>query len=218
MSVKETILNRRSVRKYTKEMIPDEMITEVVQAGLLAPSSRNLRSSRAVIVTDKRLLRLLSACRSAGASMLRKCACAIVVYGDESLSDAWIEDCSIMMSYMQLRAQEMGLGSCWVQCRNRISAQNREKAIPEDIKEEKNVLVRAKRLGRAALPEDMIAERNMTTDEYIRTLFGLQEHERIEAVLALGYPDEHKAPYTEADADMDRVTWKKQPDITAASE
>ena len=218
MSVKETIQNRRSIRKYTKETIPEEMITEVVRAGLLAPSSRNLHSSRAVIVTDRRMLRLLSACRSAGASMLRKCACAIVVYGDESVSDAWIEDCSVMMSFMQLRAEELGLGSCWVQCRNRISAQSREKEIPEDIKEDKNILVRAKHLGKAALPEDMIAERNMTADEYIRALFGLQEHERAEAVLALGYPNEHKDPYTDEDADMDRVTWKKQPDITAASE
>ena len=198
MSVKDTIQNRRSIRKYTKETVPEEMITEVVRAGLLAPSSRNLHSSRAVIVTDRRMLRLLSACRSAGS--------------------AWIEDCSVMMSFMQLRAEELGLGSCWVQCRNRISAQSREKEIPEDIKEDKNILVRAKHLGKAALPEDMIAERNMTADEYIRALFGLQEPERAEAVLALGYPNEHKDPYTDEDADMGRVTWKKQPDITAASE
>ena len=49
-------------------------------------------------------------------------------------------------------------------------------------------------------------------------VYDLSEPETIEAVLALGYPDEHKGPYTEEDADMSRVTWKKQPDITAASE
>lgn len=218
MSVKETIFNRRSIRKYAKDMIPDEMISEVLTAGLLAPSSRNLHSSKVIVITDKRMLRLLSACRSAGSAMIRRCACAMVVYGDESISDAWIEDCSITLSYMQLRAQELGLGSCWVQCRNRISAQRKDKEIPEDIKEDKNILVRARHLGKAALPEEMIEEKNMTADEYIRTLFNLGEHERIEAVLALGYPNEQKDPYTDEDADLNRVTWKKQPDITAASE
>ena len=149
--------------------------------------------------------------------MIARCGCAIVVYGDEALSDAWIEDCSITMSYMQLRAHELGLGTCWVQCRNRISAQAKGREIPEDIKEEKNVLKRAKMFGRAALPEEIIEEKNMTADEYIRTLFGLGEHERVEAVLAMGYPAEEKVPYTEEDADMGRVIIKKQP-VTAASE
>ena len=39
--------------------------------------------------------------------------------GDSELSDTWIEDCSIAMMIMQLRATELGVGNCWVQVRGR---------------------------------------------------------------------------------------------------
>ena len=49
----------------------------------------------------------------AGASL------AVIVAADESESDAWIEDCSIASILLQLTAQSLALGSCWVQVRMR---------------------------------------------------------------------------------------------------
>jgi nitroreductase len=39
---------------------------------------------------------------------------------DENESDVWIEDCSIASIILQLTGQSLGLGSCWIQIRNRI--------------------------------------------------------------------------------------------------
>ncbi len=35
------------------------------------------------------------------------------------MTDVWVEDCSIALTLMQMEAQKLGLGSCWVQIRNR---------------------------------------------------------------------------------------------------
>ena len=45
---------------------------------------------------------------------------AVVICADETLNDAWIEDCSIASILLQLTAQSIGLGSCWIQIRNRM--------------------------------------------------------------------------------------------------
>jgi nitroreductase len=42
-----------------------------------------------------------------------------VVLGNPLETDAWIEDASIAAINMQLQAEELGIGSCWVQVRNR---------------------------------------------------------------------------------------------------
>lgn len=53
--------------------------------------------------------------------MLKDADCAVIVIGDSMRSDAWIEDASIAMTYMMLKATELGIGNCWVQCRNRYT-------------------------------------------------------------------------------------------------
>ena len=50
---------------------------------------------------------------------MAQASCAVVVLGDTLQSDVWIEDTSIVMAYMQLQAVDLGIGSCWVQCRLR---------------------------------------------------------------------------------------------------
>lgn len=119
MELLKLLQSRRSIRKYTGERISDETLEKILQAGLLAPSSRAIYPVELVAVRDKEMLRGLSECKAAGAAMLKNADVAIVVIGDAAKSDAWIEDCSIAMTLMQLEATEQGIGSCWVQCRGR---------------------------------------------------------------------------------------------------
>jgi nitroreductase len=42
-----------------------------------------------------------------------------VICGDEALSDVWVEDCAIAAIVAHLTAHSLGLGSCWIQIRNR---------------------------------------------------------------------------------------------------
>ena len=119
MELIDTILNRRSVRQYNNTDISEGVLNDILEAGLLAPSSRNKRPVEFVAVKDKSILKSLSKAKSAGSSMLADASCAIVVIGDSEKSDVWVEDCSIAMTYMMLRATELGTANCWVQIRRR---------------------------------------------------------------------------------------------------
>lgn len=121
MELQKILQSRRSIRKYQNAHIPEDVLVRILQAGLLAPTSRNLKSPELIVVQDKSTLQTLSSVKDGGATMLKDADCAIVVIGDAELSDVWIEDCSVVMTYMMLCATDLGIGNCWVQCRNRKS-------------------------------------------------------------------------------------------------
>jgi nitroreductase len=116
----ETFLNRRSVRSYTGEAVPMEKLNTIIMAGLSSASSRAIRPWDLIVVRDKDKLIEMSGCRLKGSSrMLAGADAAIVVVGDEERSDVWIEDCSVVMANMHLMASALGVGSGWIQGRDR---------------------------------------------------------------------------------------------------
>ena len=119
MELIQLMKNRRSIRSYTGGKIPREQLELILQAGLLAPSSKNIRPVEFIVVDDQDTLKKLSKSKQAGAGMLSRASCAVVVIGDASRADAWIEDCSLAMGYMLLMAENLGLAACWVQERLR---------------------------------------------------------------------------------------------------
>lgn len=121
MELSEAMQRRRSIRAYTKDEISQAQIEKILQAGLLAPSSRNRRSCEFIVVRNRETLNALAAAKTSGSAMLAEAFCAVVVLGDGEKSDAWCEDCSLAMGYMMLAATELGLGSCWVQSRLRTA-------------------------------------------------------------------------------------------------
>ncbi|MCI9608293.1 MAG: NAD(P)H nitroreductase [Muribaculaceae bacterium] len=118
----ELLVSRRSIRRYTDQQLTPEQVKLILEAGLLAPTSKNGRSWQFVAVEDKAMLERLALCKPAGAMPVAGCALAIVVAVDQTSSDPWIEDGSVAASYMQLQAQDLGLGSCWIQVRGRFTA------------------------------------------------------------------------------------------------
>ena len=119
MSLIDILKKRKSIRKYTGEDISQDIIDKIIEAGKLAPSGRNKKPVRLILVKDQEILESLSNTRSHGSQLLAGANAAIVVVGDSELSDTWIEDCSIAMMIMQLQATELGIGNCWVQVRGR---------------------------------------------------------------------------------------------------
>lgn len=118
------ILNRRSIRRYTSEQLDADDVKLILEAGLLAPSSKNSHPWQFIVVDDRDMLERMSQCRTMGSGPIAKCAMAVVVAADTTLSDVWIEDCSIAAAYMQLQAAALGLGSCWIQIRGRYGMEN----------------------------------------------------------------------------------------------
>lgn len=87
MDLYDVILKRRSIRNYSAEPIPEEKLRRIIEAGLLAPTSRNRKPCEFYAVRDKAMLKSLSEVKPAGGAMLADCAAAIVVMGDSDKSD-----------------------------------------------------------------------------------------------------------------------------------
>ena len=118
----DLIRNRRSMRKFTDEELTQDQVLTLLKAALMAPSSKRSNCWQFIVVDDKDTLEKLSFCKESGAALVKDAALAIVVTADPLASDVWIEDASIASIMIQLQAEDLGLGSCWVQVRERFTA------------------------------------------------------------------------------------------------
>lgn len=113
------IKRRRSTRKFTNQLLTPEQVELILKAGLMSPSSKRSNPWQFLVIEDKEMLCKLAGCKGAGSSFVDGCALAVVVLANVLESDVWVEDASIASIYMQLQAEDLGLGSCWCQVRNR---------------------------------------------------------------------------------------------------
>lgn len=118
----DLIQNRRSMRKFTEEELTQEQVVTLMKAALMAPTSKRSNSWQFVAVDNKETLKKLSLCKEQASSFMADATLAIVVMADPLASDVWIEDASIASIMIQLQAEDLGLGSCWVQVRERSTA------------------------------------------------------------------------------------------------
>ncbi len=140
---------RRSIRKYTDKKIEFEKIELLKEALVRSPTSRNFKPWEFIFVENKEMLKMLSQSKPHGASFLACAPLGIVVCGDSEKSDVWVEDCSIASIIVQLVAQSMDLGSCWIQIRKRSHDDNRSAGqciqellgIPESVKVESIIAI-----------------------------------------------------------------------------
>ncbi len=118
-SILELIKQRRSIRKFLPQAVEPEKIEVLIKSALMAPTSKNSKSWQFVVVDDAALLQQLAVSRPMGSTLIANAPLAIVVLADPSQSDAWLEDASISSAFLQLQAEALGLGSCWVQVARR---------------------------------------------------------------------------------------------------
>ncbi len=118
----ELLKKRRSSRVFTDELIDKETVCNLMKAALMSPSGHRINPWEFILVEDKAVLHALSQSKEHGAGLLEGAAVAVVVLGDTTKTDVWIEDCSIATIILQLAAEDLGLGSCWVQMRLRKDA------------------------------------------------------------------------------------------------
>ena len=116
--VMENILNRKSVRKYTKEEVKKEQLEMLVRAGMAAPSARNSQPWLFFVIDDRTILDNLAK-QLPNAKMLLSAKAAIVVCGNLQKAlegdgrEFWVQDCSAATQNILLAAESMGLGAVW---------------------------------------------------------------------------------------------------------
>lgn len=110
---------RRSHRKFTEEEIDAENVRLILRAALMSPTSKGQRGWQFVVVDNKTDLEKLADAKDLGSQFLKGAPLAVVVLGDPLQNDCWVEDGSLAAIAMQYQAEDLGLGSCWIQMRGR---------------------------------------------------------------------------------------------------
>jgi nitroreductase len=116
MELKEVLLKRRSIRKFTEEPVSDVMIKELMHAAMSGPSACNKKPWEFYVVTNKDKLEEL---RSSTMFTKIKAKLAIIVCGDLkrtlplAMSEYWVQDCSAATENILLRVTDLGLGAVW---------------------------------------------------------------------------------------------------------
>lgn len=116
MDAMENILGRRSIRKYVNKPVPEEVVRQLLDAGMHAPTARNIQPWHFVVVDERDMLDNLSAAHPY-AKMLQEATLAILVCGDRNLQEMdgyIIQDCSAATQNIMLAAHALGLGSVWL--------------------------------------------------------------------------------------------------------
>ena len=114
----KVLLGRRSVRSFRPEQLKKEDLDAIVEAGLYAPSAKNLQETKLVVVQDGETIAQLERLNNQilgnevghpfyGAPML------IAVLSDSSYP-CWLQDGALVMGNLMLAAHAEGIGSCWI--------------------------------------------------------------------------------------------------------
>lgn len=119
----DLLLKRRSCRNFKTRAVESEKKEKLLQIAQLGPSGKNTRPWEFIVIEDKEMLKKLGNCRKPTQPFLPSAPLAIVVLGDTQKTDTWIEDASIASILIQLEAENLELGSCWIQIRLRESNQ-----------------------------------------------------------------------------------------------
>lgn len=164
-------LSRRTIRKFKEKKVEKEVVMELMKTALVSPSGSNRKPYEFVVIDDKEIIKKLSVAKESGATFAADAPLMIVILGHEN--PTWDDDCAIASTIIQLKAHDLGLGSCWIQTKEKVDSE-----------------------GNA-------------TDENIKKILGAPSELKVHNMMALGYPDEEKPAYTDADVDMAKLHFNK---------
>lgn len=113
MNVWDAIQSKRAVRQFTDEPLEDEVIMRIVKAGRRAQSSKNTQPWHFIVIRDRATLEALAHTGTYLSHVAVAAACIGIVTPDVPPEKAnWIAfDAGQAAAYMQLAAQELGVGS-----------------------------------------------------------------------------------------------------------
>jgi len=106
---------RRSIRKYTDQVVSEDSVNLILKAAMAAPSAGNQQPWHFVVVRDREILKKLEDIHPHG-KMTGSCNVAVVVCGNNTgckYADFWVQDCSAATENLLLAVHELGLGAVW---------------------------------------------------------------------------------------------------------
>ncbi len=135
-STMEDLLTRRSVRSYTDEIPPMEVIEEICKAGTYAPTGMNRQSPIIIAVTNRevrdRLSKLNAQVMNSDNDPFYGAPVVLVVLADRQVG-TYLEDGSLVMGNLMNAAHAKGLGSCWIHRAREVFETEEGKKILADL-------------------------------------------------------------------------------------
>jgi nitroreductase len=130
---------RSSIRSFKPDPVPEEVLKEVLQAGNLAPTAKNLQPFQFIVVREPSRLDELAA--SYPAPFFREAPAVIAVCTEPS--KGWTRDrhdgknytevdAAIAADHMTLAAADLGLGTCWIAAFDPVKA-GEALGLPEGV-------------------------------------------------------------------------------------
>lgn len=133
------ITSRRSIRKYTDQLVSDEQVKTLLEAAMCAPSAGNEQPWHFVVIRDRQLLDKVPQYHPYS-GMIKQASVAILVCADIRLSkydvDYWVQDCAAATENLLVTVQDLGLGAVWLGVyprQERVAGLRRLFNIPEQV-------------------------------------------------------------------------------------
>jgi nitroreductase len=138
MDTYDAIITRRSTRSYKPDAVESEKLNKVIEAGRFAPSGGNNQTNHFLIVQNKDVLQKLAAlARESFAKMevtaetysslktsillskkgdyvFHYNAPVLIIVANQKDYGNNIADCAVAVENMMIEANELDLGSCWI--------------------------------------------------------------------------------------------------------
>ena len=113
----KTLLERRSIRGYKKDLVPAEILDQILEAGEYAPSGMGMQGTMMVVTQNAELVATLSQMNAdvmgSGADPFYGAPTVIIVFAVSEMGTC-VENGSLVMGNLMLAAHELGVGSCWI--------------------------------------------------------------------------------------------------------
>lgn len=113
----DLIKSRRSVREFEPDMIPQEVLDQIIEAGTYAATGKNGQSPIIVAVTEKDVRDRLSALNGEimgiDSDPFYGAPVVLIVLANKSVP-TYVYDGSLVMGNLMLAAHALGVGSCWI--------------------------------------------------------------------------------------------------------
>ncbi|HIX84375.1 MAG TPA: nitroreductase family protein [Candidatus Megamonas gallistercoris] len=118
MDFTQVIQNRYSCKKFSDRQVSSEQLKEILEAGRVAPTAKNLQEQHIYVLQSKEFLAKIdkvTPCRYGAPTVL------VVAFNKDNVfiypgenRDSGIEDASIVATHMTLAAYNAGVDSCWI--------------------------------------------------------------------------------------------------------
>ena len=165
----DLFLKRRSCRKFTNEMVSNEVIQELLMAAMAAPSACNKCPWEFYVVTNQEVQEKL---KQASRYSSYNSPLIIIVGGNTNRSlskkenDFWIQDCAAAVENLLLAATSLGLGSCWC---GLSPMETPVKKVRESLNLGEEIIPMA--LIHLGYPAEELASRTQYNEEYVHFIY-----------------------------------------------